>query len=270
MHSTIDSNSRPARMRLLIQPAIVKLYRVIGIFALTALLVGLLAFIVVTVFYYFNHTWVRPVILSPTHAKVMQAVSALNDARLRAAELESARAEAVADLAQIERLIPANQKFEAEAAPLLAEGMRSAQAALVRREVDRSILERQQAADRKGTLAARVKQLDARVSEQTQLVERLAASPYIAASTDKRVVGFVPYQNLSNVQAGSPLYACAWGLVRCTKIGKVIQLLDGEVQDVHPHDDSVQRGVMVEVELTHAQAAEENVLFAGSKPFWWL
>jgi hypothetical protein len=42
------------------------------------------------------------------------------------------------------------------------------------------------------------------------------------------------------------------------------------VQDVHPHDDSVQRGVMVEVQLTDSQAAEENVLFAGSKPFWWL
>ncbi len=253
----------------MIQPAIVKLYRVIGIAALGIMLLGLIAFITVTIFYYFNHTWVRPVILSPTHSKVMEASSALNDARLRSMELDSERGAAVAGLAQIDRLIPANQKFEADAQPLLAGGIHSAEAALVRREVDKSILERQEAFDRKATLVARIKQLDGRVAEQRELVTRLSDSPYISAAENKRVVGFVPYQNLSNVQPGATLYGCAWGLVRCHKVGKVLSLLDGEVQDVHPHDDSVQRGVMVEVQLTDSQAAEENVLFAGSKPFWW-
>jgi hypothetical protein len=267
--STID-NHRSGRVRLLIQPAIVKLYRLTGIAALGIMLVGLLAFIVVTVFYYFNHSWVRPVILSPTHGKVIEASKTLTDARLRASELESERAAAVAGLEQIDRLIPINQKFEAAAAPMVAGGIHSADAALVRREVDKSMLERQEAEARKATLAARIKQLEARVGEQQELVKRLADSPYISAVANKRVVGFVPYQNLSSVQPGVVLYGCAWGLVRCHKVGKVISLLDGEVQDVHPHDDSVQRGVMVEVQLTDPQAAEENVLFAGSKPFWWL
>ena len=30
------------------------------------------------------------------------------------------------------------------------------------------------------------------------------------------------------------------------------------------------RGVMVEIGLSDPEAAEQNVLFAGSKPFWWL
>jgi hypothetical protein len=269
MPSTIDS-SRPGRVRLMLQPAIVKLYRLTGIVALCVILAGLLAFITVTVFYYFNHTWVRPVILSPTHSKVVEASSALNDARLRASELDSERAAAVAGLAQIDRLIPANQKFEADAAPLVAGGIKSAETALVRRELDRSALERAEAFDRKATLAARIKELDGRVAEQTEQVKRLLDSPYISATEKKRVVGFVPYQNLSNVQPGVVLYGCSWGLIRCHKVGKVLSLLEGEVQDVHPHDDSVQRGVMVEVQLTDPQAAEENVLFAGSKPFWWL
>jgi hypothetical protein len=264
--STIDQ-SRPGRVRLMIQPAIVKLYRLTGIVALGVMLIGLLAFITVSIFYYFNHTWVRPVILSPTHAKVIEASTALNDARLRASELDSQRSEAAAQLAQLDRLIPANQKFEAQAGPLVAGGIKSAEAALVQRELDRSVLERAEAVDRKATLAARIKQLDGRVAEQAELVKRLADSPYIAAAENKRVVGFVPYQNLSNVQPGATLYGCSWGLVRCHKVGKVLSLLDGEVQDVHPHDDSVQRGVMLEVQLTDPQAAEENVLFAGSKPF---
>jgi hypothetical protein len=266
-NGTLDS-SRPGRMRLMIQPAIVKLYRLVGIVALGVMLLGLLGFITVSVFYYFNHSWVRPVILSPTHAKVIEASTALNDARLRASELDSQRAEAVAALAQIDRIIPSNLKFEAEAAPLVAGGLKSADAAMVQRELDRSTLERAEATDRKGTLAARIKQLDGRVAEQAELVKRLTDSPYIAAAENKRVVGFVPYQNLSNVQPGATLYGCSWGLVRCHKVGKVLSLLDGEVQDVHPHDDSVQRGVMLEVQLFDPQAAEENVLFAGSKPFW--
>src|SRR5512144_1740870 len=132
--TTVDS-SRPGRVRLLIQPAIVKLYRLTGIVALGVMLLGLLAFITVSIFYYFNHTWVRPVILSPTHAKVIEASTALNDARLRASELDSQRAEAVAALAQLDRLSPANQKFEAQAAPLVAGGIKSVEAALVQREL---------------------------------------------------------------------------------------------------------------------------------------
>src|SRR5258705_8487096 len=106
-NGTLDG-SRPGRMRLMIQPAIVKLYRLTGIVALGVMLLGLLAFITVSIFYYFNHTWVRPVILSPTHAKVMEASTALNDARLRASELDAQRAEAVAALAQVDRLVPAH------------------------------------------------------------------------------------------------------------------------------------------------------------------
>jgi len=40
------------------------------------------------------------------------------------------------------------------------------------------------------------------------------------------------------------------------------------VQDIHPHDESVQRGIMVEIELNTPSAANDNVLFAGSKPLW--
>jgi len=80
----------------------------------------------------------------------------------------------------------------------------------------------------------------------------------------------VPYRNLGHVQAGTPLYGCGWGLVRCARVGEVISVLDGEAQGTHPHGGAVQRGVMIDVDLADAAAGEQDVLFLGSKPLGWL
>jgi hypothetical protein len=90
----------------------------------------------------------------------------------------------------------------------------------------------------------------------------------LRAVKNKVVLAFVPYQNLVNVKLGTKLYSCAWGLVFCSRVGRVTATIDGEVQNTHPHDDSIQRGTMVEVELTNPAAEGESVLFAGGKPLW--
>ena len=52
------------------------------------------------------------------------------------------------------------------------------------------------------------------------------------------------------------------------KVGRrVTNVIDGEVTDVHPHDETIQRGVMVEIDVASASAGD-TVLFAGSKPLW--
>lgn len=270
METTVKPPHHPGRFRILIQPWIVKIYRVAGMIALAAILIGLIAFLAVNLFYFFNRTWVRPVILSPEHQKVVAATTALSEARARQSEMASERLEAKAEQTRLDLQITQTAKFVADEAPVAAAGARTVEGALLRRELDRAELEHQAAIDRKAALELRMKELDGRVADQDRLVARLAASPYIRATEERRVVGFVPYQNLSNVQVGVPLYGCDWGLIKCHKVGQVMSILDGEVQDVHPHDDSVQRGVMVEINLTDADAAEQNVLFAGSKPFWWL
>ncbi len=268
MDSTVKP-PQPSRLFQALQPMIVKIYRVAGMVALGAILIGLIWFLTGTIFWYFNRTWVRPVILSPEHSKVMAATSALTEARLRQSEMQAEVASADAELKQIDRMAGVNAKFEADTAPLLATKP-SAETAMLRREIDKSVLEREAGIDRKSALEVRKKDLDGRLGEQEKLIVRLAASPYIRATEEKRVVGFVPYQNLSSVHPGVTLYGCDWGLIKCHQVGKVLSILEGEVQDVHPHDDSVQRGVMVEIDLADPDAAQENVLFAGSKPFWWL
>ncbi len=256
---------QPSRILQVLQPWIVKVYRVAGMVALGAILVGLIVFLTGTIFWYFNRTWVRPVILSPEHVKVAAANNALHDAQARLSDTTIKLLVARDELARIDPKLARDDKwlseFGAIAKPSLDE----------RGAADEKLSEREALADRKKELGAEIKAHDAQRAEHEADVARLAASPYIRATEEKRVVGFVPYQNLSNIHAGVTLYGCAWGLIRCHSVGKVISILDGEVPDVHPHDDSVQRGVMVEIDLADdPDAATENVLFAGSKPFWWL
>src|SRR6476620_383896 len=85
----------PARPRFWTasQPTIVRLYKLAGLVALTAILIGLIGFLVVNIFYFFDNTWVRPVVLSPTHHKVVEASTQLADAKLRASQLATEKVE---------------------------------------------------------------------------------------------------------------------------------------------------------------------------------
>ncbi|HTJ45632.1 MAG TPA: hypothetical protein VL463_26200 [Kofleriaceae bacterium] len=266
MDSTVKP-PQPGRLLQALQPAIVKLYRIAGMAALGAILIGLILFLTGTIFWYFNRTWVRPVILSPEHAKVMSATNALSEAKMQQDAMVVEKATAEAQLKTIDKKIEIYAKEETELGPQAAAKPNDT---TLRVSYDRAVEEHADAELQRPVVEQHVKQLEANLVEQEKKVGRLAASPYIRANEEKRVVGFVPYQNLSNIHPGVTLYTCDWGLIKCHSVGKVLSILEGEVQDVHPHDDSVQRGVMVEVDLTDPDAATENVMFAGSKPFWWL
>ncbi len=268
------SAPQQGKLRLVIQPTIIKIYKAAGIVALGAILIGLLSFLVVNVFYFFNHTWVRPVVLSPTHQKVIDASTTLADARLRASQFETERLEIAAGLAQIDLVVATSDKFLTETTPMLegesAKGLKPFEAAMLRRQVDEVRLQRSEALGRKDMLQQRSKHMALRITEQEQLVERLASSPYLRAVERKVVIVFIPYNNTGNVKVGTRLYGCRWGLVMCSRVGRVISLLDGEVQELHPHDESMLRGVMAEIELSKASAGGDKVLFAGGKPLWLL
>ena len=250
-----------------VQPSIVRLYKVAGLIALTAILVGLIGFLVVNVFYFFDHTWVRPVVLSPTHHKVVEASSLLADARLRGSQLDTEKIEIESQLGEIDRSITVDDKFLADVGTLV-DAPKSPEQWLVHREVERAKLDKDNQAGRRAPLKARLESLGMRMKDQDQLIQRLAQSPYLRAVNHNIVLAFVPYQNLKNVKLGTKLYGCSWGLVLCSRVGKVTATIDGEVENIHPHDESVQRGIMVEIELTTPSAEGESVLFAGGKPLW--
>jgi hypothetical protein len=267
----VEARKSQGKLRLVIQPTIIRIYKAAGIIALGAILVGLLSFLVVNVFYFFNHTWVRPVVLSPTHQKVIDASTSLADARLRASQFETERLEVAAELAQIDRVVASVDRYLADLGPMAEpdpKGIKTAEAAMLRRQIDQARLDREAAMGRRDSLQQRSKHMALRISEQEQLVDRLASSPYLRAVERKVVIVFIPYTNLTNVKVGTKLYGCAWGLALCSRVGRVVSLLDGEVQELHPHDESVQRGVMAEIELSKSSAGGDKVLFAGGKPLW--
>jgi hypothetical protein len=255
------------RFWIAMQPSIIRLYKVAGLIALTAILIGLLSFLAVNIFYFFDHTWVRPVVLSPTHQKVVEASTQVADARLRASSLDAEKLEIEAQLAQIERSVAVDEKFLAEVGTS-ADAPKTPDQWLVHREVAKTRLERENDISRRIPLQARLDSLALRIKDEQAVVHRLEQSPYLRAVNNEVVLAFVPYQNLRNIKEQTKLYACSWGLVMCHVVGRIKSTIDGEVENMHPHDETVQRGIMVEVELTTPSAAGENVLFAGGRPLY--
>jgi hypothetical protein len=266
----MEMQPRPSRPRFWtsLQPSIVRIYKVAGLVALTAILVGLVGFLIINIFYFFDHTWVRPVSLSPTHQRVVEASTQLADAKLRASQLTAERLEVEGELADIERVVAADDKFIAEIGTMV-DAPKAPDQWLVRRDLEKAKLEKENASGKRVPLGQRVESLKLRIKDQDAVVGRLAQSPYLKAIENKVTLAFVANQNLKNVKIGSPLYGCAWGVVWCKKVGTVKAVLDGEVQDIHPHDESIQRGLMVEVDVSE-WGASETVLFAGGKPLWFL
>ena len=108
------------------------------------------------------------------------------------------------------------------------------------------------------------------VARQDALISTLKQSAYLRALNDHATVAFVPYGNLSNASKGTDLYACKLAMVGCRKVGTVVDVLPGEVQFKHPRRDKLVRGRMIELKMDddESAAAEDDILFAGSKPFW--
>lgn len=267
MSISASESRKQSRFWEAVQPQVVRLYKIAGLVVLSAILVGLVGFLVVNIFYFFDRTWVRPVVLSPTHQKVIEAKTQLNDARLRHSQLDTEQIEIVAQLDTIDRSIVNDDKFLTEVGGVV-DAPKTPEQWLVKREIEKARLDRDNQSGLRAPLKSRLSTLALRIKEQDAVVRSLEQSPYLRAVNHNIVLAFVPYQNLRNVKLGTKLYGCSWGLIVCSRVGKVTATIDGEVQDIHPHDESIQRGMMVEIELTTPSAEGNAVLFAGGKPLW--
>ncbi|MCW5803780.1 MAG: hypothetical protein KIT31_15480 [Deltaproteobacteria bacterium] len=261
----METRTPRPRFWIALQPSIVRVYKVAGLVALTAILIGLLGFLVVNIFYFFDHSWVRPTILTANHPKVIEASQQLGDANVRLVTLQSDKLDAEHQLKHLEDVITTNQKFLADVAKEI-EAPRSPEQWVLRREADKAKLDLKEAEGKRVPLQQRLDGLRLRIDDQDRLVKQLQSSPYLKGRDSRVVLAFVPNSN-THVKVGTKLYGCSWGLVACSNVGKVTNILEGEVTGTHPHDDSIQRGIMVEIDVSPG-AATDSVLFAGSKPLW--
>jgi hypothetical protein len=272
--SKLTSAFTARRFTPYVQGGLIRAYKVMGLLALTGLLIGLICFITLNLFYLVNRSWVRPVALSPTHSSVLNAMGTLSRESAQRDELMSEREQLKAELAGIERILELNADFQKEfesAARVSTPGAGSAQvyeALVARRAYGESVIERERSIARKQVIGRRIERLDSSIARYDKLVHEIQSSAYITATEKKVTVAFVPYENLDNVEPGMPIYACRWGLVMCREVGVVRTQLSGEVTDSHPQSGSSMRGVMVEINLDDRDAAGEKALFVGKKPFW--
>ena len=129
----------------------------------------------------------------------------------------------------------------------------------IKQEYEQSRLESQKAIEHREALRASL-------ARQEKIVEGLQQSPYLRAAAGDGSVAFVPYGNLDDVRPGAPLYACALEMLFCRKVGKVVEIMPGEVSFKHPHREKVLRGQMLVVDLSDKSAARDDVLFVGGRP----
>ncbi|HLU65592.1 MAG TPA: hypothetical protein VKZ63_04925 [Kofleriaceae bacterium] len=269
-------NVVPARrFRVLAQTALIRSYKVIGLIALTGILLGLISFFTVNLFYLVNRSWVRPLVLSPTHSSVLDSMTTLSAESARRDELVSERDLLKAELAGIDRILELNRDFQKQFEGAMSDkavsrlrGAQAYEAMVARRAYAESIIERERNAARKQAIERKIASLDAAIARYDKVIEQIRSSAYIVALERKVTVAFVPYENLDEVEEGDPIYACRWGLVWCREVGRVGAHLQGEVTDTHPNSGKPLRGLMVEIRLDDTGAAKERTLFAGKRPFW--
>ena len=263
----MEARTQRPRFWVALQPSIVRVYKIAGLVALTAILVGLISFLVVNVFYFFDHSWVRPVVLTKSHQKVVEAQTQLADATLRASQFATEKIEIEAQLAELDRIVKSADKFIADVDNEV-DAPKAAEQWLLRRELEKAQLEKDNAIGKRAPLMQRLASLRLRIEDQDKLVGRLSQSPYLKATDHRVVLAFVPYDN-KHMKVGAKLYGCSWGLVACSSVGKITAVLEGEVTNQHPNNESTYRGQLVEIDVS-AWAAGQTVLFAGGKPLWLL
>jgi hypothetical protein len=93
-----------------------------------------------------------------------------------------------------------------------------------------------------------------------ELVTQMKSRPIFRAIEGNQNVAFVPYTQIDGVRGGLPVYHCAvWGVFACRHVGKVAQLLPGEVAMQDPWGTPM-RGQYALLDLFAPEAAQAKVL----------
>jgi hypothetical protein len=203
-------------------------YRVLAIAAVTAVTAVLAAYIATIAFYAFSKSWAAPLAVSQTDEKVAAVKSSI-------AVQQQQRARLAAELRDAERTFAAQQ--EKAPTPLAA---------------------RDAAAQRDSLRAA--------IAHQDELIRGLEQSPYLRALADGAHIALVPYDNLGGVGPGTQVVTCRFAMVMCHEVGRVREVLPGELTFRHPRREKMMRGQMVELQLSEPAAASEEMLFLGGAP----
>jgi hypothetical protein len=98
------------------------------------------------------------------------------------------------------------------------------------------------------------------------LITQIQSRPLYRAIEEKQFLAFVPYTQLDQVEADATLYECRlWSAFDCAKVGRVLDVLPGEVVAQDPWGTPA-RGQYAVMELIYPRAAQAKVLRVRRKP----
>jgi hypothetical protein len=133
----------------------------------------------------------------------------------------------------------------------------------VRREYDRSVVAADEARELAAGITKTLTETDDALRLKDALLASIRSSPYALAVTGDVALGFVPYEN--QAKTGDTLVTCKTGNLLCQEVGRVGEVLPGEVRGTNPFGGKEQRGRLFRLKLTDSKSAERSVLLVRPK-----
>ncbi len=183
------------------------------------------------------------------YAREMQMLN-----QLRVASIETDRAQIVSEV-NMSQIAMTQQALKSDGAKRVwTPEMLMQQDQLVRVQCDLLKLE----AERRAKTAER-RHIDDELAKLDELVGQLKQRPVFRATEANTNVAFVPYTQIDAVNDGAPVYECFWAIVSCKQVGRVAELLPGEVVVQDPWGTPA-RGQYAILDLDDQHAAHSRTL----------
>lgn len=99
----------------------------------------------------------------------------------------------------------------------------------------------------------------AKLAKMDELSAQLRGRPLFRATESRLEVAFVPYTQMDGVAAGATVYDCIWGVLHCRSVGRITEVVLGEVILPDPWG-SPARGQYAVLDLTEHASAQSKVL----------
>lgn len=112
------------------------------------------------------------------------------------------------------------------------------------------------------------------LTEQTDRLNKAIAiaaeTPYFLAVSSEKTMhfAFVPYENRSSAQVGTPVFDCLLNFLGCRRVGTVKRVFDSEEKIQNPIFHTDMRGFLVQLELCDEDSAKSRTLFLNRRPLF--
>lgn len=176
---------------------------------------------------------------------------ALNQVQIAMLDNESARVQSEVEMRGLS--LAQRSLARRSGAPLMPEAL-GREEQMVRLELEILRLESEQRTKQvqRGLLVDKLAKMD-------ELEQQLRARPLFRATERSMDVAFVPYTQLAGVARGADVYDCVWGIFRCKPVGKIAEIVPGEVILPDPWGNPA-RGQYAVLDLQQHESAKAKVL----------